>query len=51
MNEERLGRDKWRIVRKGWMKKGWQGMNERMTNSKKRMNKEKLGRGEWMNEE
>ena len=36
MNEERLGRDKWRIVGrdkwrivgKGWMKKGWEGINE-----------------------
>ena len=46
MNEERLGRDKWRKVGKGWkdkwrivikgwgMKKGWEGMNEWIKNSR-----------------
>ena len=28
MNEERLGRDEWRIAIKGWMKKGWEEINE-----------------------
>ena len=55
MNEERLGRDKWRIVGrdkwrivgKGWMKKGWEEMNEWMKNNKERMNEERLGRNKW----
>ena len=42
MNEERLGRDKWRIVGKGWMTKGWEGMNEWIKNSNRRMTEWKL---------
>ena len=37
----------WRIVRKGWIKKSWEGVNEWMKNSEKRMNEEMLGRDKW----
>ena len=49
MNNEWLGSDKWRIVRKGWIKKDWEGMNEWMKNSEKKDEWRKVGK-RWMNE-